>query len=95
VQESSIVKSACSRLSSIDVKLMMVIVIILSVYSFAALLSLSSPSMIIITPTTANAQPYVQTVKYRNLVVDLGNGLKTNAQLTIPALGKGPLLLLH
>jgi uncharacterized membrane protein YqhA len=95
VQESSIVKSACSRLSSIDVKLMMVIVIILSVYSFAALLSLSSPSMIIITPTTTNAQPYVQTVKYRNLVVDLGNGLKTNAQLTIPALGKGPLLLLH
>jgi dienelactone hydrolase len=29
-------------------------------------------------------------VKYRNLTIDLGNGLKTNAQLTIPAMGKGP-----
>jgi uncharacterized protein len=35
------------------------------------------------------AQPYVQTVKHRNLVIDLGNGLKTNAQLTIPAVGNG------
>ena len=39
---------------------------------------------------TVNAQSYVQTIKYRNLIVDLGNGLKTNAQLTIPAIGKGP-----
>jgi len=29
-------------------------------------------------------------VKHRNLTIDLGNGLKTNAQLTIPAIGKGP-----
>jgi hypothetical protein len=36
------------------------------------------------------AQPYVPTVKYRNLVIDLGNGLKTKAQLTFPAVGKGP-----
>jgi pimeloyl-ACP methyl ester carboxylesterase len=36
------------------------------------------------------AQQYISTIKYRNLVIDLGNGLKTNAQLTIPALGKGP-----
>jgi pimeloyl-ACP methyl ester carboxylesterase len=36
------------------------------------------------------AQPYVPTVKYRNLVIDLGNGLKTKAQLTYPAVGKGP-----
>jgi dienelactone hydrolase len=36
------------------------------------------------------AQPYIQTVKYRNLVIDLGNGLKTNAQLSFPAIGKGP-----
>jgi uncharacterized protein len=36
------------------------------------------------------AQPYVETVKYRNLTIDLGNGLKTNAQLTIPAVGEGP-----
>ena len=36
------------------------------------------------------AQQYIQTIKYRNLVVDLGNGVKTNAQLTYPAVGKGP-----
>jgi uncharacterized protein len=38
----------------------------------------------------ALAQQYIQTIKYRNLVIDLGNGLKTNAQLTYPAVGKGP-----
>ena len=38
----------------------------------------------------AYAQPYVETVKHRNLTIDLGNGLKTNAQLTFPAVGKGP-----
>ena len=38
----------------------------------------------------ALAQQYIQTIKYRNLVIDLGNGVKTNAQLTIPAIGKGP-----
>jgi|RhiMetdeSRZDD1v2_1073273.scaffolds.fasta_scaffold97094_3 uncharacterized protein len=38
----------------------------------------------------ALAQQYIQTIKYRNLVIDLGNGIKTNAQLTIPAIGKGP-----
>ena len=36
------------------------------------------------------AQPYVETVKHRNLTIDLVNGLKTNAQLTIPAVGEGP-----
>jgi dienelactone hydrolase len=36
------------------------------------------------------AQQYIQTIKYRNLVIDLGNGLKTNAQLTYPTIGKGP-----
>jgi uncharacterized protein len=38
----------------------------------------------------ALAQPYIQTIKYRNLVIDLGNGVKTHAQLTYPAVGKGP-----
>ena len=42
------------------------------------------------TVTEAYAQPNVETVKYRNLTIDLGNGLKTNAQLTIPAVGEGP-----
>lgn len=34
----------------------------------------------------ALAQPSIQT--HRNLVIDLGNGIKTNAELTIPAVGK-------
>ena len=38
----------------------------------------------------ALAQQYIQTIKYRNLVIDLGNGVKTNAQLTLPAIGQGP-----
>jgi hypothetical protein len=40
--------------------------------------------------TVVQAQPFIQTIKYRNLVIDLGNGVKTNAQLTLPALGDGP-----
>lgn len=40
--------------------------------------------------TDVYAQPYVETVKHRNLTIDLGNGLKTNAQLTIPAVAEGP-----
>ena len=40
--------------------------------------------------TRSASQQYIQTIKYRNLVIDLGNGVKTNAQLTIPVIGKGP-----
>jgi uncharacterized protein len=46
----------------------------------------------------ALAQQYIQTIKHRNLVIDLGNGVKTDAQLTFPAIGKGPfpgVLLVH
>src|SRR2546421_3427203 len=46
----------------------------------------------------ALAQQYIPTIKYRNLVIDLGNGVKTNAQLTYPAVGKGSfpgVLLIH
>ena len=43
------------------------------------------------TTTKSVAQPYLQTINYRNLSIDLGNGgLKTNAQLTLPAVGNGP-----
>jgi uncharacterized protein len=44
------------------------------------------------------AQSYVQTIKFRNIVIDLGDGVKTNAQLTYPAIGKGPfpgVILIH
>jgi alpha-beta hydrolase superfamily lysophospholipase len=36
------------------------------------------------------AQQYIETVKYRDLVIDLDNGVKTSAQLTLPGIGKGP-----
>ena len=38
----------------------------------------------------ALAQQNIPTIKYRNLVIDLGNGVKTNAQLTLPVIGEGP-----
>ena len=40
--------------------------------------------------STALAQPFIQTVKSRDLMIDLGDGITTNAQLTIPAAGNGP-----
>ena len=40
--------------------------------------------------TSSIAQPFIETIKYRDLVIDLGNGIQTNAQLTIPAVGNGP-----
>ena len=46
----------------------------------------------------ALAQSDIQTVKYRNLTLDLGSGVTTNAQLSYPAIGKGPfpgVLLIH
>src|SRR5215469_9249641 len=56
-----------------------------------ALLVLSFPSVSIFKQQNmVMAQQYVQTIKYRNLVIDLGNGVKTKAQLTYPAVGKGP-----
>jgi predicted esterase len=47
---------------------------------------------------TVHAQSDLQTTKYRNMVIDLGNGLKTNARLNLPATGDGPfpgVLLIH
>jgi pimeloyl-ACP methyl ester carboxylesterase len=38
----------------------------------------------------AFAQSDIQTVKYRNLTIDLGNGVSTNAQISYPATGNGP-----
>jgi uncharacterized protein len=36
------------------------------------------------------AQQYIETIKYRDLVINLDDGLKTSAQLTLPGIGKGP-----
>ena len=75
-----------------------------SVYSGAPAFLLSSPSSSlhssssILTPAYAQAFYGLQTIKSRDLVIDLGNGLKTQDQLTLPLLGKGPfpgVLLIH
>ena len=66
---------------------------IVSVFLFAISVSILSESTLehhIAAVTDVYAQPYVETVKNRNLTIDLGNGLNTNAQLTFPAIGKGP-----
>ena len=66
---------------------------IVAVFLFAISVSILSESTLdhrTAAITDVYAQPYVDTVKHRNLTIDLGNGLKTNAQLTIPAVGKGP-----
>ena len=39
---------------------------------------------------TGHAQSELQTTKYRNMVIDLGSGLETNARLNLPATGDGP-----
>ena len=39
---------------------------------------------------TVYAQSDLQTTKHRNMVIDLGNGLETNARLNLPATGNGP-----
>jgi uncharacterized protein len=60
------------------------------------IVAMFSLSYIILGSTSSNyskialAQPYIQTVKHRNLLIDLGNGIQTKAQLTIPAIGDGP-----
>jgi len=64
---------------------------IVAVFLFAMSVSILSDSTLDHHKITdVYAQPYLETVKHRNLTIDLGNGLKTNAQLTIPAVGKGP-----
>jgi len=62
------------------------------------ILALSCLSTSIFKQDQALAQQYIPTIKYRNLVIDLGNGLTTKAQLTLPAVGKGPypgVLIVH
>jgi uncharacterized protein len=53
-------------------------------------LSCLSTSFFNLQTNRALAQQYIPTIKFRNLVIDLGNGVKTDAQLTYPAIGKGP-----
>jgi pimeloyl-ACP methyl ester carboxylesterase len=63
-------------------KVLLILSIILSLYSLSFLLSGNN--------FTIYAQKDLETIKYRNMIIDLGDSVKTNAQLTIPAVGKGP-----
>jgi pimeloyl-ACP methyl ester carboxylesterase len=62
--------------------------------AIATILSLCAISFLVYGGSTANfivyAQSDLQTTKYRNLVIDLGNGIKTNARLNLPSIGDGP-----
>lgn len=67
-----------------------------STLSLGLLLIVAMFSLSILSNSTFNysksalAQPFIQTVKHKDLVIDLGNSIQTNAQLTIPAVGNGP-----
>ena len=63
-------------------KVLLILSIILSLYSLSFILF--GDNFIIY------AQQDLETIKYRNMIIDLGNGVKTNAQLTFPAVGNGP-----
>jgi uncharacterized protein len=69
-------------------KITAIIATILSLYSISFLVYGNGGNAI--ANFTVYAQSYLQTIKQRNLVIDLGNGIKTNAQLTYPAVVKGP-----
>lgn len=61
------------------------------VTSFSLLIYLSTSVHFTLLPfSQVFAQSDIQTVKYRNLTLDLGNGVNTNAQISYPATGKGP-----
>jgi alpha-beta hydrolase superfamily lysophospholipase len=76
-----------------DVLYVSITIIAAAVFLFAMSVSILSESTLdhhTAAVTDVYAQPYVETVKHRNLTIDLGNGLETNAQLTVPAVGEGP-----
>ena len=50
------------------------------------------------TDLTVNAQSDLETTKHRNIIIELDNGLETNARLNLPASSDGPfpgVLLVH
>jgi uncharacterized protein len=65
--------------------------VVLSTF-FGAFMILLSYSMTFSTPLFSEtlAQSDLQVIKYKNLVIDLGDGVTTKAQLSYPAIGKGP-----
>ena len=63
-------------------KVLLIISLFLSLYSLSFILSGNN--------LTIHAQSDLETTKYRNIVIDLGDDVKANARLNIPAIGDGP-----
>jgi len=64
-------------------KTLVIVIFICSVFLF--FLFYGAAAMAIV-----HAQSDLQTTKYRNMVIDLGDGLKTDARLNLPSIGDGP-----
>ena len=61
--------------------LLIILIIFLSLYYIFLLISGNN--------FTIHAQSDLETTKYRNMVLDLGDDTRTNARLNIPAIGDG------
>jgi len=78
------------------VKIVVMTMLIILVTAVFCLCFFLSPS--ITTSAYAQGNYGLKTFESRDLVIDLGNGLKTEAQLTLPLIGEGPfpgVLLVH
>ena len=74
--------------SAITIAILKVLLIIISIIFLS--LSLYSISYILSGNNFTTLAQQDLDKKYRDLVIDLGDGVKTNAQLTFPAVGNGP-----
>lgn len=70
---------------------------LLAIFLFLSVV-FNAVSFALLLPKAYAHEPSIETIRRRNLVIDLGDGLKTDAQLTIPTVGDGPfpgVLLIH
>jgi alpha-beta hydrolase superfamily lysophospholipase len=89
--------------SAIDIRETLIITFVifgvLSLKIVAIILSVYSVSFLFCgVAFTVHTQSDLKTTKYRNTDIDLGNGIKTDARLNLPAIGNGPfpaVLLVH
>ena len=89
--------------SAIDIRETLIITFVifgvLSLKIVAIIISVYSVSFLFCgVAFTVHTQSDLKTTKYRNTDIDLGNGIKTDARLNLPAIGNGPfpaVLLVH
>ena len=73
-----------SRYDNSILKILLVVISIISLFLCSIFFLLSGNNY------TIHAQSDLETTKYRNMIIDLGDGVKTNARLNIPTIGNGP-----